>query len=143
MHHSVRFFDDPFQKQMRQGKILLNPFEELALPFLRGRVLDLGCGRGNLSIAAARQGSAVLSIDASPTAIQRIRDAASADRLPIRAEVADLSAYKIREDFDVIVCIGLLMFMTNNDALRMIGELQAHVAAGGLAIINVLIEGTN
>lgn len=142
MHHSVRFFDTQFQRQIRQGDFALNPFEKLAIPLLRGRVLDLGCGLGNLSVAAARLGCAVLSIDASPTAIQRIREVASANRLPIRAGVADLSAYEIDEDFDVIACIGLLMFLAKDDALRMIGEMQAHVAASGIAIVNVLVEGT-
>ena len=142
MHHSIRFFDDQFQRQVRQNDFALNPFEALALRFLAGRVLDLGCGLGNLSLEAARLGCSVLSIDGSPTAIGRIRQAASDEDLPIRVEVADLRTYAIREDFDVIVCIGLLMFMAKDDALRMIGEIQAHVEAGGLAIINVLIEGT-
>jgi len=142
MHHSIRFFDDQFQRQVRQNDFALNPFEALALRFLAGRVLDLGCGLGNLSLEAARLGCSVLSIDGSPTAIERIRQAASDEDLPIRVEVADLRTYAIREDFDVIVCIGLLMFMAKDDALRMIGEIQAHVEAGGLAIINVLIEGT-
>jgi len=142
MHHSIRFFDDQFQKQVRQNDFALNPFETLALRFLRGRVLDLGCGLGNLSIEAGRLGCKVLSIDGSPTAIGRIRQAGLVEELPIRAEVADLRTYRISEDFDVIVCIGLLMFMANDDALRILGEIQAHVASGGLAIINVLIEGT-
>jgi len=142
MHHSIRFFDDQFQRQVRQNDFALNPFEALALRFLHGRILDLGCGLGNLSIEAARLGCCVLSIDGSPTAIGRIRQAASDEDLPIQTEVADLRTYKISEDFDVIVCIGLLMFMAKDDALGIIGEIQAHVVAGGLAIINALIEGT-
>jgi tellurite methyltransferase len=142
MHHSIRFFDDQFQRQVRQSDFALNPFEKLALPFLHGRVLDLGCGLGNLSIEAARRGCSLLSIDGSPTAIRRISQAASAEDLPIRAEVAELRNYEIREDFDVIVCIGLLMFMAKDDAVRIIGMLQARVVPGGLAITNVLIDGT-
>jgi tellurite methyltransferase len=142
MHHSIRFFDDQFQRQVRQNDFALNPFETLALGFLHGRVLDLGCGLGNLSIEAARLGCSVLSIDGSPTAIGRIRQAALDEDLPIRAEVADLRTYKISGDFDAVVCIGLLMFMANDDAVRIIGEIQAQLVAGGVAIINVLIEGT-
>jgi tellurite methyltransferase len=62
--------------------------------------------------------------------------------LPIREEVAELRNYEIREDFDVIVCIGLLMFMANDDAMRIVGQLQEHVLPRNLSIINVLIEGT-
>jgi tellurite methyltransferase len=142
MHHSIRFFDEQFQKQVRERDFELNPFEKLALPFLRGRVLDLGCGLGNLSIAGARQGCTLLSIDGSPTAILRISQAASSENLPIQAEVAELRNYEIRGEFDVIVCIGLLMFMAKDDAIRIVGQLQEHVLPGGLAIVNVLIEGT-
>ncbi len=48
----VAFFDTQFQKQVREDKSVLNPFEELALPHLRGRVLDFGCGMASLAIAA-------------------------------------------------------------------------------------------
>ena len=51
---SVEFFGQQFDRQIAGGDYALNPFETLILPYLRGRVLDLGCGLGNLSIAAAR-----------------------------------------------------------------------------------------
>jgi SAM-dependent methyltransferase len=56
----------------------LNSFEELALPYLKGEVLDLGCGMGNLSFAAARRACKVTALDASPAAIEHIRSRASA-----------------------------------------------------------------
>ena len=52
--HSVRFFEAQFQRQVSSGEFELNPFERLALPYLSGEVLDLGCGLGNLAVAAAR-----------------------------------------------------------------------------------------
>ena len=53
-NQSITFFDAQFQKQVAGGDFVLNPFEKAALPFVRGRVLDLGCGLGNLSIEAAQ-----------------------------------------------------------------------------------------
>lgn len=52
--HSVRFFDTQFQRQINTSEFELNPFERLTLPYLAGDVLDLGCGLGNLAVAAAR-----------------------------------------------------------------------------------------
>ena len=44
---SVRFFDEQFQRQAGEGSPPeLNPFEQVVLPHLRGRLLDLGCGLG-------------------------------------------------------------------------------------------------
>jgi len=69
---TISFFDTQFERQVREGDFALNPFERLALPYLYGKILDLGCGLGNLSIKAARRGCAVLALDASPNAIARI-----------------------------------------------------------------------
>ena len=139
---SVRFFDSQFRRQLAAAEFELNPFESVALPHLRGRVLDYGCGLGNLAVRAARQGCAVLALDASPTAIDHLRTIAQQEVLPLRAEEVDLRNYELADDFDVVVCIGLLMFFDCQTAYRQLSQLQAHVRPGGLAVINVLTEGT-
>jgi tellurite methyltransferase len=139
---SIRFFDDQFQRQIGAGDLNLNPFEELALAHLRGRVLDYGCGLGNLAIAAARRGCSVVAVDGSPTAIRHLRQRAEAESLAIEANEADLRTYRLGEDFDVIVSIGLLMFLDCPTAFHRLEELQQRVRPGGTAIVNVLIEGT-
>ncbi len=142
MNRSVDFFDNQFKRQISGGDFALNPFEQWALPFIRGHVLDLGCGLGNLSIAAAKRGCSVLALDASVNAIDRIREVAAAQGLTIEARADDLANYRITGDFDVIVSIGLLMFMESSCAHRLLDEIKSHVKPDGLAIINVLIEGT-
>jgi tellurite methyltransferase len=142
MNRSVDFFDAQFERQIRGGEFALNPFEKLALPYLRGRVLDLGCGLGNLTIEAARRGCDVLALDASVSGIAHIRNIAGAENLAVKAEVADLASYRITENFDVIVSIGLLMFMERSQTHRLLNEIRSHVMPDGLAIVNVLIEGT-
>ena len=102
--------------------------------------IDAASWGGNLSLAAARRGCSVLAFDASPSAIERIRAAAAG--LPVRAEQVDLAGYRIAGEFDTIVAIGLLMFFARNAARALLGEIRAHVAPGGCAIVNVLIQGT-
>lgn len=139
---SVRFFETQFQHQVRDGDFGLNPFEQLALPYLRGRVLDYGCGLGNLAVAAAAQGCSVLALDASPTAIEHLRRVAAERSLPIEAAEADLRDHEPTGEFDSVVSIGLLMFFDCATAFRQLRNLQSHVRAGGIAVINVLVEGT-
>ena len=139
---SVGFFDAQFRRQLSEGERVLNPFEQVALPWLRGRVLDYGCGLGNLSVAAAERGCSVLALDASPTAIEHLRALATARALPIRAECADLRDHVPPAGFDAVVSIGLLMFFACADARRQLGRLQAALRPGGVAAVNVLIEGT-
>lgn len=141
-NRSIDFFDTQFQRQVREADLALNPFEQAALPHLRGRVLDYGCGMGNLAVAAARRGCSVVALDASPTAIAHLGQRAQGESLDIAAVEADLRTYALQEDFDAIVCIGLLMFFDCATALAQLQHLQAHVRPGGVAVVNVLVEGT-
>src|SRR5512140_1001418 len=93
--HPVDFFDAQFQRQVRESDFALNPFEQLALDYVAGSVLDYGCGLGNLSLAAARRGCRVVAIDASPTAVERIRTSAAREKLAVEAVCADLSTDSI------------------------------------------------
>jgi tellurite methyltransferase len=141
-NRSVEFFDRQFERQVRAPDFALNPFEQAALPHLRGRVLDFGCGLGNLALAAVRAGCSVLALDASEVAIAHLRRVAAAERLDLDARVADLSHYALAEEFDTIASIGLLMFFDCATAARVLDELQAHVRPGGTLVVNVLVEGT-
>jgi tellurite methyltransferase len=139
---SVHFFDEQFRRQVAAGDYALNPFEAAALPHLRGKVLDYGCGLGNLAVQAARRGCEVLALDASEAAITHLRELASAETLPLRAELADLRSFQLTGDFDAVACIGLLMFFDCPTAVAQLAQLKAHVRPGGVAIVNVLVEGT-
>lgn len=141
-NRSIEFFDRQFERQVREQDLALNPFECAALPHLRGRVLDFGCGMGNLAVAAARQGCRVRALDASATAIDHLRALAAREGLAIDARQADLRGYRIDGRFDTIVSIGLLMFFDCPGAARSLADIQAHVSPGGVAIVNVLTEGT-
>ncbi|MCC7325970.1 MAG: class I SAM-dependent methyltransferase [Burkholderiales bacterium] len=139
---SIEFFDRQFEQQARDRDLGLNPFEIAALPHLSGRVLDYGCGMGNLAFAAAMRGCTVLALDASPAAIGHIRQRAAAEALPVQGILADLRDHRIDENFDAIVAIGLLMFFDCPTAFRVLSSLQACVREGGVAVVNVLTEGT-
>jgi len=66
---------------------------ELLIGAPRGSVLDLGCGSGVLSIAAARLGFApVLGFDTDPVAVEIARENARANGAEARFEVSDVLA---------------------------------------------------
>jgi tellurite methyltransferase len=142
MSSSVAFFDNQFQQQVQSRDFQLNPFELLALPYLKGRVLDFGCGLGNLAIAAAQRGCSVVALDASASAIEHLRQRALKEALPVEAIEADLRNHEIDGEFDCVVSIGLLMFFDCPTALRVLSMLQDRVCPGGIAVVNVFIEGT-
>lgn len=140
--HSIQFFDTQFQQQAQCDDRTLNPFELAAIPYLRGRVLDFGCGMSNLAFAAAARGCSVFALDASPAAITHIQRRAAQEALSIQCACADLRDYYIAEDFDTVVSIGLLMFFDCPTAYKALANLQARVREGGVAVVNVPIDGT-
>lgn len=141
-NESIAFFETQFQRQVQENDFTLNPFEKMALNHLRGDILDLGAGLGNLSLEAGRRGHRVLAVEASPTAVTRINRDVQKEGLPVRAIREDIGNWKIDKAYDTIICIGLLMFFQRDMALSILQDIQANVKNRGIAIVNVLIEGT-
>jgi tellurite methyltransferase len=139
---SVDFFDRQFQRQVRESDYALNPFERAILPHLFGDVLDLGCGLGNLSLAAAEAGCTVTALDASPTGVADLARRARERGLSIEARTEELRDYAPAREYDCVVAIGLLMFLACPQARALLERIRNAVRPNGLAAVNVLIEGT-
>jgi tellurite methyltransferase len=138
----LAFFGEQFDRQIAAGQYELNPFERMALPFMKGDVLDLGCGLGNLALSAARQGARVTAIDACGNAVDDLAKRALASGLPLVARRADLAGWRPDGQWDAVACIGLLMFFGRRSALAGLEAVRDAVRPGGVAFVNVLVEGT-
>lgn len=87
------------------------------------RILDIGCGTGDLAIWLAEQGSAVTGVDFLEGPIIQAREKARARGVPVTFLVMDAIAVgEIPERFDAVTDCGL--FHTFDDAKR-----RAYVAA--------------
>jgi tellurite methyltransferase len=139
---SVDFFDRQFGRQVQAGDYALNPFERAVILHVRGEVLDLGCGLGNLALAVAQAGCKVTALDASPTAIADLARRSAALGLTVETVVADLRHYKASRHYDSVVAVGLLMFFPCREARAVLAQIRAAVRSGGIAAVNVLVEGT-
>ena len=140
--HAVQFFGDQFERQIAAHDYRLNPFEERALPYLAGRVLDLGCGLGNLALAAGRRGAQVTAYDACENAVDDLAERALASGLDVWVRTVDLRGWRPEETYDAVNCIGLLMFFAREDALAGLRAVGDAVRPGGVAVVNVMTVGS-
>jgi ubiquinone/menaquinone biosynthesis C-methylase UbiE len=88
------------------------------------RVLDVAAGNGNATLAAARRFADVVSTDYVGRLLERARERAHADRLPVTFQEADAEALPFpNESFDVVLSTFGVMFTPNqqqaaNEMLR-------------------------
>ena len=139
---AVDFFGAQFERQIAAHDYKLNPFEERALPYLSGKVLDLGCGLGNLALAAAARGARVTAYDACENAVDDLAERAIASGLDVWVRAVDLKGWRPEETWDAVNCIGLLMFFGREDALAGLEAVRDAVRPGGVAVVNAMIEGS-
>ncbi len=79
-----------------------DPIERKAMKFVKGRVLDIGCGAGRHSLYLQKKGLDVLGIDISPLAIQVCKE-----RGLKKAKVIPIEEIKFPSDsFDTIIMMG-------------------------------------
>lgn len=75
------------------------------------RVLDVAAGNGNAALAASRRWCDVVATDYVPALLERARERAAANRLPLATQFADAEALPFDdESFDVVVSTYGVMF---------------------------------
>jgi SAM-dependent methyltransferase len=94
------------------------------------RVLDVAAGNGNATLAAARQFAQVMSTDYVDVLLDRGRERAAAERLPVTFQVADAEALPFPDrSFDVALSTFGVMFTPNQE--KAATELTRVVRSGG------------
>jgi SAM-dependent methyltransferase len=100
--------------------------ERRAMRFVRGRVLDFGCGAGRVGLHLQSRGHEVVGIDVSPLAVDVARKRGLPDA---RLGTLD-SALEAGERFDTILLLGnnLGLLGGEHQGRRMLRKLSRHAA---------------
>jgi SAM-dependent methyltransferase len=100
--------------------------------WLRGRVLDVGCGTGEHVLMAAAAGCEATGIDIAPTAI-RLAEVKAAERgVPARFLVGDVRELgALGEQFDTVLDCGLFHVLDDEDRVRFLDSLRHATRRGG------------
>lgn len=105
------------------------------------RLLDVGCGSGQLALMASKDGLDVTGADIASNLIERARARAQAEGLRVRFEEADAEALPFEDaSFDVVVSLIAAMFAPRPDLVAR--ELLRVCAPGGtIAMANWTPQG--
>ena len=105
------------------------------------RLLDVGCGSGQLALIAAKDGLEVTGVDIAANWVERAQARAQAEGVPARFEVADAEALPYEAaSFDAVTSLIGAMFAPRPDLVAK--ELLRVCTPGGtLAMANWTAEG--
>jgi ubiquinone/menaquinone biosynthesis C-methylase UbiE len=107
------------------------------------RVIDLGCGTGQVSLPLASSGAHVLAVDVSPAMIKRLRAGAS------RAGLANLDGLAMpieelvlpQESVDLVVSSYALHHLRDADKARLVSAAFGWLRPGGKLVIADMMFG--
>lgn len=136
---------DPFSKLARVGRTHEQLLDRADLQ--RGhRVLEIGCGTGNLLRALGRRRLEVeaTGIDPDPAALRLARRKAARAHLPIRYEQAFAGELPLPDEgFDRVLSAFMLHHLDDAERLRALREVRRVLRPGGqLHVVDVDVTGS-
>jgi tellurite methyltransferase len=102
--------------------------------------LDLGAGDGRNAVFLARNGFPVTAVDFSEEGARVIKERATKERLPIRAEVADIRHWAPERRYPLIVCTHLLHLLKDANARVVLKRIQDATEPGGWNVMDAWIS---
>jgi SAM-dependent methyltransferase len=108
--------------------------------WIRGKVLDIGCGTGEHTIMLSRLGCDVLGIDFAPHAVEQARSNAAAKGVDARFEVADAMNLGSEPGYQTIIDSALFHIFDDAHRAHYVSSLHVAVRPGGLVHVLALSD---
>jgi 2-polyprenyl-3-methyl-5-hydroxy-6-metoxy-1,4-benzoquinol methylase len=131
-HYEAHVSRGPLAALRRREREAVLRLADLATP-ARSTLIDVGCGGGFYARAAKRAGMWVHAIDAAPGMVELVRPDVDL------AEVADLETFAPGRTYDLVICCGVLEFVSSPEVA--FERLWRLCAPGGRVVLQVPREG--
>lgn len=99
----------------------------------KSKVLDIGCGNGNIALALGSLGFNVKGIDIDETSVETANKINTFDNVVF--EVADANKFTINDEFDVVICSEVLEHLPTPEEL--VHSSFKILKPGGIMIVTV------
>ncbi len=103
--------------------------------------LDLGAGAGRHALPLARAGFSVTAIDSRDCDIDPLNGTANKEELALRGIVADIRAWRIPKEYDLVVSTFALHYVSRECGLRLVTDIQSKTLSGGYNVIAGFVGG--
>lgn len=134
--HKYIIADSPVRHSAAYGQLmgLLEPLEGK-------RILELGCGLGELSVWLAKRGARVTAVDLGPDLVVAARVLAKVNGVDCEFRVGNIARLPFdTATYDVIVGWAILHHLTEADVVETIRECHRVLKAGGLVVFEEPVE---
>jgi SAM-dependent methyltransferase len=124
-------YDDPELYDLLFPSV--EPFYLEQAPKRGGRVLELGCGTGRLTVSIAQRGIDIVGVDLSDSMLAAARNKARAAGVEVPFIHADMRDLDLDGRFETILIPGnsLLHLLTNEELKQCLAGVRRHLAPGG------------
>lgn len=109
-------------------KEMISQYAKLLKP---KEVLDLGCGKGNISLRFAETGANITGVD------KREEKYVHKNFNFIRQDIRD---FKFSKNYDIVVASFILHFLNNSEATKIIKKIKKHTEIGGYNFLVCLTQ---
>jgi SAM-dependent methyltransferase len=139
LYQDPELYDLMFSAGQRERAIAAERFYVEEAGRNRGRVLELACGTGRLTIPIAQSGVEIVGADLSSSMLAQAREKAAAAGVAIQFVEADMRRSNLAGRFATILIAGnsLLHMLTIEELRCCLGGVRRHLAPGGRLVFDV------
>lgn len=107
-----------------------------------GRLLEIGCGAGNLAVWLAEKGYEVYGVDISPTAVQWAQQRAQGQGVKVNFAVGDVCDLRDYQDgfFDFVLDGHCLHCIIGGDRERLLKSVRRVLKLGGYFLVSTMCD---
>lgn len=128
-YHSATSYTDI--EDLKRLDFIVDAVKSLNNP--NAKVLDIGCGNGNIARALGSVGFNVLGVDVDQDSINKARELNTFDN--VKFDLLDANSFEMDAIFDAIVCSEVLEHLTNPDEL--VTSIHRILKPGGVFVATV------
>ena len=102
----------------------------------KGKVLDLACGTGRLTIALAKSGLLCTGLDVCEAMLKHASNKSKG--LPVQYLLGDMTSFKLQEKFDLITMAGnaFQALLSEKEQIEMLSCVKEHLNENGVFAFN-------